>query len=313
MKSTDATQFIQEVAEGLLQGVQGTFNEETLNKDVSFVAGRLKHFHHNWVRIISNPKILSWIKGYKIPFKSIPYRNKSIRQMKFSKLETEIVSDLITKLINKAVIKECQPVEGQFLSNIFIIPKPDGSHRLILNLKDLNEFVYTEHFKLEDYKIAMRLIERDCFMTTIDLKEAYYLVAIDDSDKKFLRFEFFWKLFEFSCLPFGLSTAPFVFTKLMKPVIQILRTAGFSSVLYLDDFSLFGNSPGECSSNFKITYKLLVALGFIPNDEKSQSDPSKRCKFLGFIFYSVSMTLQLPEEKKNSILLLLKKFEKMKR
>lgn len=102
------------------------------------------------------------------------------------------------------------------MSNIFLIPKPDGTHRLILNLKKLNEFVAAEHFTIEDWKVAKRLIDPHDYMATLDLKDAYYLVPIKKKDRKFLRFLYRGELFEFTCLLFGLNVAPYVFTKLLK-------------------------------------------------------------------------------------------------
>lgn len=43
---------------------------------------------------------------------------------------------------------------------------------LFLNLKKLNSFIDTEHFKLEDTRTACKLMSKDCFMASIDLKEA---------------------------------------------------------------------------------------------------------------------------------------------
>ena len=39
--------------------------------------------------------------------------------------------------------------EGEYISNRFIRQKKDGSYRLILNLKNLNQFVQYHHFKME--------------------------------------------------------------------------------------------------------------------------------------------------------------------
>ena len=134
-------------------------------------------------------------------------------------------------------------------------------------------------------------------MSSLDLQDAYYLVSIHESSRKFLRFLFEDQLYEFTCLPFGLSTAPYVFTKLTKPVAAYLRKLGFQSVVYLDDWLLFGKSFADCQRNVLETRALLSFLGFIFNDNKSALDPSHRCKFLGFIYDSLRMTVELTEEK----------------
>lgn len=62
---------------------------------------------------------------------------------------------------------------------------------------------------------------------------------------EYLRFSYKNKLYKFNCIPFGLCTVPFVFTKLMKPIVQSLRAKGFLSVFYLDDILLFGQLAQE--------------------------------------------------------------------
>ncbi|XP_011883838.1 PREDICTED: uncharacterized protein LOC105570987 [Vollenhovia emeryi] len=120
------------------------------------------------------------------------------------------------------------------------------------------------------------------------------------------------KLYEFVALPFGLSTAPYIFTKILKPVAAFLRGKGFLSIIYLDDFLLLGDSVGECVSNVRVTLRLLKSLGFIVNHDKSDLAPSQFKKFLGFIFNSREMSIELPEDKRLANLQRIKKFSKMK-
>lgn len=211
------------------------------------------------------------------------------------------VKEHIVQLSSKGVISRCHSQKKQFVSGIFLIPKPDGSSRLILNLKKLNEFIETEHFKMEDHKVACKLVSRNCFMGKLDFKDAYYMIPIDKNYRKYLRFAFDGKLYEFNCLPFGLNTAPYVFTKIMKPVIGYLRNLGFLSVVYLDDLLLLGNTYSECLKNIKASLEVLESLGFIINEDKSCKIPAQNCKFLGFIINSQKMTLELPLEKRYKI------------
>lgn len=111
----------------------------------------------------------------------------------------------------------------------------------------------------------------------IDLQDAYFLVPIHKKSRKFLRFRFLGKLYQFICLPNGLSSSPYIFTKILKPVMMVLRARGFVSVIYLDDILCIGNNFNECQENVKNTVSLLIKLGFLLNKRKSQLIPSMKC------------------------------------
>lgn len=129
------------------------------------------------------------------------------------------------------------------------------------------------------------------------------MVPINKKSRKFLRFQFKDCLFEFTCLPFGLSTAPYVFCKLFKPVMHFLRSQGFLSINYLDDFLLISKTKNDNFKNLSVTCNLLLSLGFIINFEKSNIEPSQSCKFLGFNIDSQRFEIKLPTEKMKKSLL----------
>ena len=60
--------------------------------------------------------------------------------MPFSPSEREIITEEITKLLDKGVIEQIDRVQGDVISTIFVRPKKDGTFSMILNLKQLNEF-----------------------------------------------------------------------------------------------------------------------------------------------------------------------------
>lgn len=118
---------------------------------------------------------------------------------------------------------------------------------------------------------------------------------------EYLRFDYNGTLFEFNCLPFGLCTAPYVFTKVLKPVIEYLRSRNMISIIYLDDILCVGKDFQDCSINVKHTCTILEKIGFIINKDKSCLIPSTKCKFLGFVFDSQKMIMELPSDKKDKI------------
>lgn len=199
-------------------------------------------------------------------------------------------------------ISHCSHLPDEFISSVFLVPKPNGDKRFILNLKCLNKFIETKHFKMEDYRTASKLISHHCYMGLIDLKDAYFLVPVHKQQRKYLRFEYNGHLYEFNCLPFGLCTAPFVFTKLLKPIMEFLRkTHHLISVVYLDDIFCIDRTFDECKNNLTITKTLFESLGFLINFEKSCLVPKTQCKFLGFVFDSEKLFLKLPDDKKSKI------------
>lgn len=97
---------------------------------------------------------------------------------------------------------------------------------MILNLKNLNQHANKIQFKMDTLYTIIKLVEKDCFMASIDLKDAYYSVAIAASYRKYLKFSWKGSLYQFTCLPKGLSCGPRKFTKLLKPALSDLHFKG---------------------------------------------------------------------------------------
>lgn len=252
--------------------------------------------------------ILNWIQnGFPIPFCSRVTQHH-IPSNKLSCHEEADMVVAISKLLSLGAVSVCERAEGDFLSSIFLTPKPNGGKRFILNLKPLNKFIECSHFKMEDHRVASKLIPKDGYLATIDLKEAYFSVPIYKAHKKYLRFVFNNTVYEFNAVPYGLSAAPRIFTKIMKEVIGYLRQRGYKSVIYLDDILCIGDTFSECHTNVTKTLELLKCLGFVVNFEKSVLTPKRSCKFLGFILNSADLSLSLPCDKRNNIAKLVKKF-----
>ena len=207
------------------------------------------------------------------------FENKSI-EMKFSTKEESFLIKEIEKLLGKGVIRESLHEEGEFISPIFLIPKPPDSFRLILNLKKLNEFVPYVHFKMETINSILTMTTPGCYMTKIDIKDAYYSIPILPEHQKYLKFFFRGKLYQFTCLPNGLSSGPRKFTKLLKPPLCFLRKSLIAIAVYIDDLFTGSSSFKKCEFNVKRCAEVLDSLGFIVHPEKSVFVPTKCIEYL---------------------------------
>ena len=132
----------------------------------------------------------------------------------------------INNLLPKSVIQEANNSRGEILSNVFLRPKKDGTFRLILNLKNLKLRVEYNKFKMDTLQSLLKLVTPSCYMATIDLKDAYYTVPLVLEHRKYLCFCWKSRLCQYTCFPNGLSSAPCLFTELIKHCYAHLRLQG---------------------------------------------------------------------------------------
>lgn len=94
-----------------------------------------------------------------------------------------IINKEISKLVVLTVIKETHRQENQIVSPIFLRKKKNGEYRMAINLEKLNKHIAYNHFKMENFEQAVRLINKGDHMASIDLKHAYYTVKLQTNNK----------------------------------------------------------------------------------------------------------------------------------
>ena len=269
-----------------------------------FVAGRLKQFLNEWKQISHDPQVLNIVRGVKIEFDGIGeivFPGVPGKQLYHIRVSPELDA-VIQDFVDMKVICEMDESCRGYVSPIFTVPKKDGSLRMILNLKRFNVHVEYQHFKMDSLHSAVQLMRPDCFMASVDLKHAYYSVAMHQEDQKYLQFEYRGRLFQFTCLPMGIACAPRLFTKLCKPVYATLRRKGHIIVGYIDDSYLQSATFEECEENVKDVVDLFTKVGFVVNFDKSELIPCQKVEFLGFELDSVHMTVRVTVKKQRKIL-----------
>ena len=97
----------------------------------------------------SDKEILQAMVGLKLEFSGDPPEKHYSYIPQFSKEDESEVDPEIQKRLPKDVIAKCEHEKDEYISPIFIRQKPDGSCRLILNMKNLNEDKYI--FKYHTY------------------------------------------------------------------------------------------------------------------------------------------------------------------
>ncbi|KAM8977380.1 LOW QUALITY PROTEIN: uncharacterized protein RCH25_043896 [Pelodytes ibericus] len=166
----------------------------------------------------------SYRSRYPADFSSPPLQLTPPHPIHMSQSDLSLVHEELSALRDKGAIERACG-DPCFVSNMFLVRKKSGEFRPVINLRSLNQHVTYRHFKIEGIHLLRDLLrERDWF-SRLDLKDAYLTVPVHRDHRRFLQF--FWqkRLWQFTCLPFGLSSAPWCFTKLLKPVMEFLRPA----------------------------------------------------------------------------------------
>lgn len=198
--------------------------------------GNLKNHLEFWTMLTSDVNILETVQGYKIEFSTMPYQhNPRMTPVPKDSLNLNSIQEEIDSLLQKQAIIQVQETPQEFISTIFLVPKKSGGMRPIINLKPLNIFVETIHFKMETLKTTLNLLQKGDYLVSVDMKDAYFSIPIHHQHRKHLRFIWKNQRYEFQCLPFGLKSAPRIFTKCTKPVMSALRSHGHRGIIYIDD------------------------------------------------------------------------------
>ena len=202
--------------------------------------------------------------GYRLEFSNNPPTRLTCQISSLSPAQAAVMDQEIHDLLGKEVIEACLDSDG-FFSPVFIVPKKDGGWRPIINLKALNQFLRTQHFKMENIYTLRDILKQGDYMGKIDLKDAYFSVKIFPDHKKFLRFRWRGVAYQYKALPFGFATAPRVFSKIMQEAMKILREKSIRLIQYLDDILILASSPDQLRKHTRMHGSTVPAnTGFHP-------------------------------------------------
>ncbi|VDI75750.1 Hypothetical predicted protein [Mytilus galloprovincialis] len=183
--------------------------KSSLSKNVAF-----------WEHIGASKFIIDTIKsGYMIPFVID---------------NTDFVNEAVLELSKNGCVHEV-PFQPFVVNPLSVAIQKSGKKRLILDLSELNVYVLKNKIKFEDWKVAQQFFKKDIYLIIFDLRSGYFHLDICKEQHTYLGFSWNGKFYCFSVLAFGLSSAPYIFTKCLRPMVKYRRENGVDIVLYLDD------------------------------------------------------------------------------
>ena len=261
------------------------------------VKGRLKENVSFWKSELAAPDaVVSIIEtGYVLPLKSLP--PPCVRRNQLSaKLHADFVQTSINELVTTGCVRHVENVP-HVCSPLSVVENAVGKRRLVLNLRYLNQHLWKQKFKYEDLRTAMMYFNPGDYLFAFDLKSGYHHVDIAEVHHKFLGFEWNGRYYVFTVLPFGLSSACYIFTKLVRPLVRYWRARGIKITVYLDDGLGVASNEQQALEASQLVRDTLTKAGFVAHPEKSQWIPTQRLVWLGFVIDMAVGQIEVPEDK----------------
>lgn len=269
----------------------------------NFIGVRLLGFAPCWQGSTSDAWVLETVThGYRIEFHSTPPRR--FWQVPFSTDPVKHSPKLlaIQHLLDiQAIERVPRPQMGRGVYSVFfLVPKKNGDMRTILDLKWLNRFIIHKKFKMETWRTITTTLDQGDFLTSIDLSEAYLHIPIHPSRRKFIRFSYGHHHYQYRALPFVLSSAPRVFTKILVAPVAKLRSQGVCVFPYLDDL-VAASSFSQASEDLQRVMTSFTQHGFVINESKSSLFPSQKLIHLGLLIDTQSFQVSLSPERQSKL------------
>ena len=234
------------------------------------VKGRLRRNISFWEYIGASWFIRQTIlEGYKIPFYFTP-APATFGNNKSSLQHADFVHKAITDLLAVGSVVECSSPPS-VINPLSVSIQSNGKKRLILDLRYPNSFVKKFTIKFEDAKTMLNsfIDHSQNWFYSFDIKSGYHHIDIFPPDQDFLGFSWSFsgvtRYFKFTVLPFGLSTGPYIFTKVMRPLVKYWRSQAYRIVVYLDDGLGVCPTFACCRLEALAVKSDLSRAGFVPN------------------------------------------------
>ena len=136
----------------------------------------------------------------------------------------QLIETIIQYMLEKGVI---EPSTAAWLSPIVLVNKPDGSKRMCLDYRKVNEHLKTDIYPLPHLEELVDAAAGNKYYVTLDLKDAYYQVELAENSRDVTTFSEYVALYRFTRLPFGIAVSPSLFSRQLARVLTPLKTKGY--------------------------------------------------------------------------------------
>jgi hypothetical protein len=220
---------------------------------------------------------------------------------------TQFVTDKVEEGVRWGTIQQCPSTSLHCILPLGVAVNAVGKRRLIWDGRHVNAFLPKRTFYMETLQREGRaLFEKSSWGGTCDLSSAYHHISMHPTSTRFLGFEWNGQFYCFTVLPFGLASAPWLFTTVMGHCLRFLRSPGLSlSILgYLDDVVFAAKTARESLGTAQTLIHVLRRFGWLVHPTKCVGTTTALQSFqaLGTLVNLVTQTYSVPASTEQRIL-----------
>ena len=175
---------------------------------------------------------------------------------------------------------------------LHVIVKEGKKPRLVIDLsRNMNDHLAYQYFSYASIRDAVELASPGCWFSKLDLSNCFLSFPLHPSVWPHFIFRFDGQLHQFTCMPFGLSSAPRICTELLSVVaFRLTLEASERNLRFLDDFLLVEQDEASANEALQVAQRVISEFGLVVNPAKTEG-PAQRLAFLGILLDSVAQTL----------------------
>ena len=179
--------------------------------------------------------------------------------------QREIVNNLVQEMKDQGVVI---PSTSPYNSPLLLVPKKDKSFRLVIDYRKLNSQTIPDRMPMPVIGDVLSQLGGAKVFSSLDLLSGYFQVPLEKESQPLTAFSTHNEHLEFTVMPFGLTSAPLTFVRLMQSVLGNIDNV----FCYLDDIIIHSKTIEEHLITLE---KVLTAL-----KDAGLKLKLKKCQFL---------------------------------
>uniref|UniRef100_A0A0N5B3V3 RNA-directed DNA polymerase n=1 Tax=Strongyloides papillosus TaxID=174720 RepID=A0A0N5B3V3_STREA len=167
----------------------------------------------------------------KIPFQVDCVPPKYSRRF-FNAEKQQCIDDYIDELIKQKVLV---PSDTNFISHFFVVPKPSGGWRPVVDLRSINQLIQPDSYPIKTLSEIFRQLDSKMLISKLDLNSGFHQIPMNEADCRYFGIMKGNKVYEYTVIPQGMRNA----TQLFQRCMDLILGDEENVICYVDDILVF--------------------------------------------------------------------------